>query len=35
MAKNMIKKANFSKFFSDSSEIMLKLGRNIGRVEIL
>ena len=35
LAKNMIKKANFSKFFSDSSQIMLKLDRNIRWVAIL
>ena len=35
LAKNMIIKANSSKFFSDSSQMMLKLGRNIGWVEIL
>ena len=29
LAKNMIKEANFSKFFSESSQIMLKLGRNM------
>ena len=27
LAKNMIKEANFSKFFSESSQMMLKLGR--------
>ena len=32
LAKNMIKKA---KFFSDSIQIMLKLGRNMRWVEIL
>ena len=35
LAKNMIKKANFSKFFSNSSQIRLKLGRNMRCVEIL
>ena len=35
MAKNMIKEANFSKNFSDSSQTMLKIGRNIQWVEIL
>ena len=35
LAKNMIKEANFSKFFSDSSQMMLKLGRNTRWVEIL
>ena len=35
MAKNMIKEANFSKLFSESSQIMLKLGRNMRWVEIL
>ena len=35
LAKNMIKEANFSNFFSDSSQMMLKLGRNIRWVEIL
>ena len=29
LAKNMIKEANFSIFFSDSSQMMLKLGRNL------
>ena len=28
LSKNMIKEANFLNFFSDSSQIMLKLGRN-------
>ena len=35
LAKNMIKEANFSKHFSESSQIMLQLGRNIRWVEIL
>ena len=35
LAKKMIKEANFSKTFSESNEIMLKLGRNIRCVEIL
>ena len=35
LAKNMIKEANFSNFFSDSSQMMLKLGRNMRSVEIL
>ena len=35
LAKNMIKEANFSKFFSDSSQMMLRLGRNMRWVEIL
>ena len=35
LAKNMIKEPNFQKLFSDSSQIMLKLGRNIRWVEIL
>ena len=35
LAKNMIKKGNFSKIFSNLSQIMLKLGRNIQWVEIL
>ena len=35
LAKNMIRRANFSKKISDSSHIMLKLGRNIRWVEIL
>ena len=35
LAKNMIKEANFSKFFSNSSQMTLKLGRNIEWVEIL
>ena len=35
LAKNMIKEANFSKHFSDSSQMMLKLGRNIRWAEIL
>ena len=34
LTKNIIKEANFPKVFSDSSQMMLKLGRNIGRVEI-
>ena len=29
LAKNMIKEANFSKIFSESSQMMLKLGRNM------
>ena len=29
LAKNMIKETNFKKIFSDSSQMMLKLGRNI------
>ena len=35
LAKNMIKEANFSKFFSESSQMMQKLGRNIPWIEIL
>ena len=35
LAKNVIKEANFSKFFSDSSQMMLELGRNMRWVEIL
>ena len=35
LGKNMIKEANFSKFFSDSSQMMLKRGRNMRSVEIL
>ena len=35
LAKNMIKEANLSNSFSDSSQMMLKLGRNIRWVEIL
>ena len=31
----MIKETNFPKFFSDSSQMMLKLGSNIRWVEIL
>ena len=34
LAKNMIKEENFSKIFSDSSQMMLKLGRNMRWVEI-
>ena len=33
--KTIIKEANFRIFFSDSSQMMLKLGRNIRWVEIL
>ena len=33
--KNMIKEANFSKFFSESSQMMLKLGRHMRWAEIL
>ena len=35
LAKNMIKEANFFSIFSDSSQMMLKLGKNIRWVEIL
>ena len=35
MAKHMIKEANSSNFLSNSSQMMLKLGRNIQWVEIL
>ena len=35
LAKNVIKEANFAKHFSDSSQMMLKLGRNMRWVEIL
>ena len=35
LAKNMIQEANFLKFFSDSSQIDVKLGRNMQWVEIL
>ena len=35
LAKNMIKEANFSNIFSESSQMMLKLGRNMQWVEIL
>ena len=35
LAKNMIKEAKFSKLFSDSSQMMLKLGRNMRWIEIL
>ena len=35
LAKIMIKKANFPKNVSDSSQIMLKFGGNIEWVEIL
>ena len=34
LAENMIKEANVSKFFSDSSQIMLKLSSNIQWVEL-
>ena len=32
---NMMKESNFQKIFSDSSQMMLKLGRNIQLVDIL
>ena len=35
MAENMIKEAIFSKYSFDSSQMMLKLGRDIQLVEIL
>ena len=35
LAKNMIKEADFFKTFSESSQMMLKLGRNMRWVEIL
>ena len=35
LAKNMIKEANFSKLFSYSSQMMLKLGRNMRRVQMM
>ena len=35
LAKNMIKEANISKFFSDSSQMMLKLGRNMRNLKSL
>ena len=35
LAKNLIKEANFSIFFPDSSQMMLKLGWNVRWVEIL
>ena len=35
LVKNMIKEANFLSSFADSSQMMLKLGRNIRWVEIL
>ena len=35
LAKNMTKEANFSIVFSDSSQMMLKLGRNMRWVKIL
>ena len=34
LAKNMIKEANFSKMFSESGQMMLKLGGNMRWVEI-
>ena len=35
LAKNMINEANFSKKFSESSQMILKLDRNMQWVEIL
>ena len=33
LAKNMINEANFSKLFSNSSQVMLKLGRNLCEIK--